>query len=144
MVASNSMANPKRIPKKEDIEEYLGVSRFRRFDLIYKELIELGLVPKMEWHVQDQLWYLAFRRSKKSLFSIYWGIDFFYAHLILSTDDYKLVAQDKAITPDALAVLQNNPPNQTQQNVRIVANLENMRALEGFLELLPVMIPLLT
>lgn len=144
MVARNSMANPKRIPAKEDIEEYLGVSRFRRFDLIYKELIELGLVPKMEWHVQDQLWYLAFQRSKKSLFSIYWGIDFFYAHLILSTDDYKLVARDKAITPDALTVLQKNPPNQTQQNVRIEANLENMRALEGFLELLPVMIRLLT
>ena len=144
MLASNSMGNPKRIPAKEDIEDYLGSRRFRRIDLIHKELIELGLVPKMAWHDQDRLWYLAFQRSKKSLFSIYWGLDFFYAHLILSINDYKLLARDRAITPDALAILQKNPPNQTQQNVVIEANLENMRALEGFFELLPVMIRVLT
>ena len=138
------MVNRKRAPTKEDLEEFLGVPRYRRFDLIYNELIGLGLDPYMTWNEPDKMWYMGFKRGKTLLFSIRWGIDFFYAHGVIDLDNYKGVARDKEITPDALAILQKNPPNQTNQTLTLEANLEKMREQEGFFELLPVMIRVLS
>ena len=144
MTNTSLMANRKRVPTKEDLEEFLGPPRYRRFDLIYNEIIDLGLDPHMSWNELDKIWYLGFRRGKTPLFTLRWGIDFFYAHAVIHLNNYTRVARDKDITPDALAILQMNPPNQTKHTVTFEANLEKMREQEGFFELLPVMIRVLT
>ncbi|MCH8326959.1 MAG: hypothetical protein IID15_00355, partial [Candidatus Marinimicrobia bacterium] len=76
-------------PTKEDIEEYLGPGRYRRFDSIYKEIISLKFAARMRWNKHESNWFHQFYyMGEKPLFSIRWGIDYFYGYLILPSKEY--------------------------------------------------------
>ncbi|UCH61699.1 MAG: DUF3788 family protein [Fidelibacterota bacterium] len=137
------MLNPNRPPTKEDLEDFLGISRYRRFDAIYKELIGLNLDARCVWSELDKIWFIHFYSGKAPIFSIRWGVDYFYAHLSLEAKHYTKVAQQKNITPDALELLQKSPTNPTKKIKRIEANLEMMKDQEAFLQLLPALIRVL-
>ncbi len=135
--------NPDSTPTKKDLEDFLGVSRYRRFEAIYDELREMDLDARMVWNDLDKNWSLRIYKGKTPIFSIRWGIDYFYAYLVLKTEDYQRIARHKNITSDALELLQKHPPIPTQRTTPIEANLEMMREQEGFFELLPVLIKVL-
>ncbi len=135
--------NPDRTPSKEDLEDFLGLGRYRRFDLIYEELFNLKLDAKFVWSELDKIWFIRFYAGKAPIFSIHWGIDYFYASLSLETKSYKKVGQHKDITPDALGLIQKNPPNPIKHTTPVEANLEVMREQEAFFQLLPVLIQVL-
>ena len=144
MVSSNPLANPRSVPTKKDLENYLGPGRYHRFDTIYEELKETSLTVKMVWSKQDKQWHHSFSYKKQPVFSIRWGIDFFYVLLVLKSDDYLKLARNKDITPDAADLLRKYPPNPTSKTSRIEANMEIMRDQEAFFELLPVLLKELT
>ncbi len=134
------MLNPNRAPTKKDLEDFLGVGRYRRFDLIYDELFNLKLDARFVWSELDKIWFIRFYIGKAPIFSIHWGVDYFYAYLSLETKSYKKVVRHKDITPEALGLLQKNPPNPIKHTTRVEANLEMMKEQEAFFQLLPVLI----
>jgi len=134
------MLNPNRPPTKEDLEDFLGVGRYRRFHAIYKELVNLKLADRFVWSDLDKSWFLRFYYGKTPIFSIRWEVDYFYAHLVLEEEDFRKIARHKGITPEALALLQENPPNPTKRTTSVEANLEMMKEQEAFFELLPVLL----
>jgi|GEM_PF-4068492 len=134
------MLNPNRTPTKKDLEDFLGVSRYRRFDAIYEELVGLKLRARFVWSEPDKIWFIRFYSGKAPIFSIRWGIDFFYAYLILEAKYSKKIARHKDITPDALELLQKNPSNPIKHTTGVEANLEMMKEQEAFFHLLPVLI----
>lgn len=140
MVISDPLANPRSVPTKKDLENYLGPGRYHRFDTIYEELIEAGLIAAMVWSKQDQQWHHSFSYKKQPIFTIRWGIDYFYVLLVLKSNDYLKVARSKDITPDAAGLLRRYPPNQMKGTTRIEANMEIMKDQEAFFELLPVLL----
>ena len=135
--------NSNRTPTKEDLEDFLGIGRYRRFDLIYDELFNLKLDAKFVWSELDKIWFIRFYTGKAPIFSIHWGVDYFYASLILDTKHYTKAARHKDITPEALGLLQKNPPNPIKHTTSVEANLERMKEQEAFFELLPVLIRVL-
>ncbi len=135
--------NPNRTPSKEDLEDFLGLGRYRRFDLIYEELFNLKLDARFVWSELDKIWFIRFFSGKAPIFSVYWGIDYFYAYLVLEARQNKKVVKHKDITHDALNLLQTNPPNPLKHTVRVEANLEMMKEQEAFFQLLPVLIQVL-
>ncbi|UCD38754.1 MAG: hypothetical protein JSW54_04545, partial [Fidelibacterota bacterium] len=74
---NDPMLNPNRPPTKEDLEDFLGVGRYRRFDAIYQELISLKLDGRVVWSDLDKNWFLRFYYGKTPIFAIRWGIDYF-------------------------------------------------------------------
>ncbi len=135
--------NSSKPPSKEDLEDFLGISRYRRFDLIYEELISLKLDDKFMWSELDKIWFIRFYTGKVPIFSIRWGIDFFYAYLTLEAKYSKKIARHKDITPDALELLRKNPSNPMKHTTGVEANLEMMKEQEAFFQLLPVLIRVL-
>ena len=141
----NPLINPDTEPTKEDLEDWLGLSRYRRFEVVYDELIDNGLESKMVWSDRDGSWYHQFDQGKRELFSIKWGVDHYYALLILSEDDYMNLVRHEKLPPDSRVLLQRfgpKPPH--HRNARIEANLERMSDQEAFLDLIPVMMKVLT
>ena len=112
--------------------------------MIYEELLELGLTAAMVWGEQDKQWHHRFSYKKQSIFTIRWGIDFFYVLLVLNSDDYLKIARNKDVTPDAAELLRKYPPNPTRKISRVEANMEIMRDQEAFFDLLPVLLKELT
>ncbi len=144
MVISGPLTNPRSVPTKEDLEEFLGPGRYHRFDVIYEELIEMDLTAKMVWSKQDNQWHHSFSYKKQPIFTIRWGIDYFYVLLVLKSGDYLKVARSKDITPDAAELLRRYPPNQMKGSTRIEANMEIIKDQEAFFDLLPVLLRELT
>lgn len=139
----NPMHNPKSAPTKDDLEHFLGLGRYRRFEIVYDELIAMDLSAQMVWSELEKSWFIRFHHGKAPIFSIKWGIDNFYAYLDLKIKDQQQVVRHKEITSGARDLLQRNPPNRTKSTIPIEANLEMMRDQEEFLELLPVLIKVL-
>ena len=137
------MLNPNRPPTKEDLEDFLGVGRYRRFDAIYQELISLKLDGRLVWSDLDKNWFLRLYHGKTPIFNIRWGVDYFYAQLVLEAEQYKKIARHKDITPNALGLLKKSLSNPTKQSTRVEANLERMNQQEAFFELLPLLIRVL-
>ena len=140
MANKDLLTNPRSVPSKEDLEDYLGPGRYRRFDKVYEELIEMDFRAAMVWSKQDEQWHHSFSFKKRPIFTIRWGLDYFYVLLILELADYLKVARSKDITPDAAELLRRYPPNQTRKITRIEANMEIMKDQEAFFELLPVLL----
>ncbi len=92
------------------------------------------------WSELDKIWSIRFYSGKAPIFSIRWGIDFFYAYLTLEAKYSKKIARHKDITPDALELLRKNPSNPMKHTTRVEANLEMMKEQEAFFQLLPVLI----
>jgi len=143
MTKISPLFSPTSTPTKEDVEDYLGKGRYRRFETIYDELVEMGLSGHFVWNTVDKNWSLRFKYGKTYIFDIHWGVDYFSANLILDIDTYTSIIRHKEITPDAIVLLRKYSPNPTKRIVRIEANLETMRDQEGFFELLPVLIKIL-
>ncbi|UCD38491.1 MAG: hypothetical protein JSW54_03160 [Fidelibacterota bacterium] len=143
MVTGNPLQNPKSTPTKKDLEDFLGFGRYRRFDAIYRELVAMGLAGKFVWNDIDKNWSLHFYRGKTHIFSIRWGIDYFYSRLVLDSEVYKKVFGHKDLTDEACELLQRNPHNPTKRSMPVEANLEKIRDQDGFFELLPVLIKVL-
>ncbi|MFB0515740.1 MAG: hypothetical protein ACETWG_03940 [Candidatus Neomarinimicrobiota bacterium] len=139
----NPLLTPDSAPTKGDLEDFLGVGRYRRFDAIYSDLVKMGLDGMFVWSDLDKIWSLRFDYGKVPIFAIRWGIDFFYAYLVLTSDSYTEVIRHKAITPDARQLLKKHPPNQARRTMPVEANLERINEQEAFLELLPVLIKVL-
>lgn len=144
MVITDPLTNPRSEPTKEDLEEFLRPGRYHRFDTIYEELIEIGLTAKMVWSKPDKQWHHSFSYKKQPIFTIRWGIDYFYVLLVLKSDDYLKVARSKDITSDAAELLRRYPPNPMKGTTRVEANMEIMRDQEAFFELLPLLLRKLT
>ena len=140
----NPLINPDTEPTKEDLEDWLGPSRYRRFEVVYDELIDNDLDPKMVWSDREGSWYHQFDKGKRELFSIKWGVDHFYALLILSEDDYMKLVRHEDLQPDSRVLLQRFGPKPPHRNARVEANLERMSDQEAFLDLIPLMIKVLT
>jgi hypothetical protein len=140
MAQQNPLLDPDRQPTKEDLEEFLGRGRYRRFEAIYDELVEMDLKGLFVWSELDKSWRLPFQKGKTTIFSIRWGIDYFYAYFILRTEDYKKIIRQENITPDARHLLQKKPPMHMKQQTPVEANLEMAREQEGFFDLLPTLI----
>lgn len=141
MHARNPLTDPKVIPTKELLEDYLGLGRYRRFEAIYDELIEMGLKARLIWSDQAKSWFHRFYYKKIPIFNIIWGIDYFYAAVILKEDEYSRLFRDKGkLKPDAAELLKRNPPNKLKGTVRVEANMEKMSDHEAFFDLLPVLI----
>ncbi|UCH11358.1 MAG: DUF3788 family protein [Fidelibacterota bacterium] len=143
MPSDNPITNPKSRPTKGDLEDFLGRGRYQRFEKIYDELVELGLEGQFLWNKFDKNWSLRFLDGKKPLFKIRWGIDYFYAYLILQEDTAARIVRHKKITPDALRLVRKHSPNAASRTVRIEANLEKIVEQEGFFDLLPILLKLL-
>ncbi len=137
------MHNPNRPPTKEDLEDFLGLGRYRRFDVLYEELIGMKLDARFVWSELEKIWFIRFYSGKAPIFSIRWGIDYFYAYIALEDKHYKKIARHKDITPDALELLQKNPSNPIKKTISVEANLEMMKEQEAFFQLLPVLIRVL-
>ncbi|UCH09794.1 MAG: DUF3788 family protein [Fidelibacterota bacterium] len=144
MAQQSPLLNPDKQPTKEDLEDYLGVGRYRRFEAIYDELVESNLEGQFRWSDLDKSWLLHFYKGKTPLFSIRWGIDYFYAYFILKIDDYKKIIRQESISSDARYLLQKKPPMHMKQQTPVEANLEMAREQEGFFDLLPTLIKVLT
>ena len=131
-------------PTKEDLEDYLGLGRYRRFDKIYNEILSLHFDAKLQWSKNENSWFHQFYyRGKKPLFSIRWGIDYFYGYLILSSKDYIKITNHPKMTEYSLSVVRKFPENRAKRMVRIEANLEKMNEQEGFFDLIPALIDVL-
>jgi hypothetical protein len=135
--------NPKGNPTKKDLEEFLGRGRYARFEKVYDELVEMKLSAQFLWNDFDKNWSLRFQVGAKPLFTIRWGIDFFYAHLVLKEETVKAIVGHQKITEDALRVVRKHSPNAANRTLRIEANLEKMVEQEGFFDLLPILLELL-
>jgi hypothetical protein len=121
----------------------MGPGRYHRFEKVYDELVELKLAGQFVWNDFDKNWSLRFLAGEKPIFTIRWGIDFFYAHLILKEEIFTQILRQKDITEDATRLVRKHPLNQTNRTVRIEANLEKMVEQEGFFDLLPILLKLL-
>lgn len=135
--------NPDATPTKEDLEDFLGIGRYRRFNAIYDEFIDAGLDAQFYWSDLAKAWLMRFYRGKKPIFNIRWGVDYFYAQLFLDTKQYTKIARHKSTTPDVLKLLQRNSPNQTSHRTLVEANLEMINDQEAFIKLLPGLIRIL-
>jgi hypothetical protein len=140
----NPLIDPHTEPTKEDLEDWLGLSRYRRFEAIYNELVDNDLDPSMVWSDRERSWYHSFEKGKKELFGIKWGIDHFYALLVLSEDDYSKLIRHEKLSPESRVLLQRFGPRPPHRKARVEANLEKMRDQEAFLELVPLMVEILT
>jgi hypothetical protein len=140
MPNDSAVTNPNSSPTKEDLEDFLGRGRYARFEKVYDELIDMGLAGQFVWNDFDKNWSLRFLWEKKPLFTIRWGIDFFYAYLVLKEETAKEIVGHKKITEDAIRVVRKHSPNTANRTQRIEANLEKMSEQEGFFDLLPILI----
>jgi hypothetical protein len=143
MPKDGPITNPKSSPTKEDLEDFLGRGRYQRFERVYNELVDTGLAAQFVWNEFDKSWSLRFLSGKKPLFTIRWGIDFFYAQLVLKETVVTEIVRHKDLTQDALRVVRKHSPNTANRTLRIEANLEKMSEQEGFFELLPILVELL-
>ena len=140
-MANDPILDGTRTPTKEDLEDYLGPGRFRRFDSVYNEMINMGFDAQLTWSKNDKSWFYRFYyKGDSHLFDIYWGHDFFYTLIILSPEDYLELTRHADITPDALTLIRKFPENQVRKTVRVEANMEKMNEQEGFFDLLPLLI----
>ena len=136
----NPLTNPKAIPTKDELQEYLGPSRYRRFEVVYDELVDLKLTPKLLWSDLGQSWFHVFYLKKKAIFTIEWGIDYFSACVSLNTQQYTQLVRDEKIAPDAKALVQKS--SQSRGVTRVEANLEHSKEQEAFFDLLPLLLHL--
>ncbi len=140
MPRKDSMTNPRKNPTKEDLKEFLGVARYRRFKLIYDELANMKYAAKMVWHEPDKHWIMRFYYSKIPLFSIHWGVDNFYAGMVLKNQVYQQLLKQDGLSRDTQSLLEKCTPNRMKGTTRVEANLEMMKENEGFFGLLPMLI----
>lgn len=140
MSHKNPLIDPKAVPTKEELQEYLGPSRYRRFEVVYDELLDLKFTPKLQWSDLGQSWYHAFYYKKKIIFTIEWGIDYFSACLTLNTEQYTQLVRNENIAADARALVQKS--SQSRGVTRIEANLEHSKEQEAFFDLLPLLLQL--
>lgn len=138
-MAKNPLENINVKPTKEDLEDYLGLGRFRRFDKIYDEMIDLDMVAKLVWDKVDNFWLFRFHYKENPLYDLKWGIDYFYTFLLLKSADYLKITNNPDMTSAALDLVRKYPENRARGEVRVEANMEKMIEQEGFFDLLPVL-----
>ncbi len=140
-MAKNPLQDGTRKPTKEDLEDYLGPGRFRRFDSVYNETVNMGFDAQLIWSKNDNNWYYRFYyKGKSHLFDILWGYDYFYTLIVLKSNDYLKLTRHPDITTDALTLIRKYPENKVRKTVRVEANMEKMNEQEGFFDLLPLLI----
>ena len=144
MSAMNPLENARAVPTKEDLEDFLGPGRYRRFDTVYEELIDMDIIAKVEWNKQNKQWFHKFSFKDRSIFTIRWGIDYFYALLVLDSNSYLKISRSENLTPGAAKLIRKFPANQLKGTTRIEANLETINEQEAFFELLPLLLKELT
>jgi len=143
-MAKNPLQYAAMAPTKEDLEDYLGPGRFRRFDAIYDEIVSLHFDAQLKWNKHESSWFHQFYYlGKKPLFSIRWGIDYFYGYLVISSKEYMKITKHSEMTDYSLSLVRKYPENRNKGTVRIEANLEKMNEQEGFFDLIPVLIKVL-
>lgn len=126
---------------KESLEIYLGLGRYRRFDAIYEELVERRkLTAKTIWSDQDSSWFYGFYASDKPIFSIKWGVDYFYSSVLLTEGEYLRIVRNKKITPEALELMHRHKINKVKGTARIETNLEIMSEQHAFFDLVHILI----
>ena len=140
MSPRNPLTNPKAIPTKEELEEHLGPSRYRRFEVVYDELVDLKFTPKLLWSEVGQSWFHVFHFKKKAIFTIEWGIDYFSACVNLNSQQYTHLVRDEKIASDAKELVQKS--TQSRGVARVEANLEHSKEQEAFFDLLPLLLKL--
>lgn len=138
-------ANPLTIKNtplsKETLEDYLGLGRYRRFDAIYEELVERRkLTAKTIWSDQDSSWFYGFYASDKPIFSIKWGVDYFYSSVLLTEREYLRIVRNKKITSEALELMHRHKINKMKGTARIETNLEIMSEQHAFFDLVHILI----
>ena len=140
-MANNPLEYKDKVPTKEDLEDYLGPGRFRRFDSVYEEIIDLDFDAKLLWSKHDKSWFHRFfYKGKTALFDIIFGHDFFYTLLVIDKKKYLKITNDKAVTQYALELVRKFPENRMKETVRVEANMEKMNEQEAFFDLLPLLI----
>ncbi len=140
MSAKNPLHNAKAAPSKEELQEYLGPARYRCFEVVYDELVDLDLTPKLQWSDAGRSWFHAFYFRKKPIFDIEWGIDYFYASIGLNQALFSQLVRNDTIAPDAKELLQRATANQSRGVVHVEANLEHSKEQEAFFDLLPLLL----
>ena len=137
MSSENPLQNAKAAPSKEDLQAYLGPARYRRFEVVYDELVDLDLTPKLQWSDAGRSWFHAFYFRKKPIFNIEWGIDYFYASISLKQAVLAQLVRDDTIGSDTKALLQQGTAQQSKGLIQVEANLEHSKEQEAFFDLLP-------
>lgn len=140
MSPENPLQNAKATPSKEDLQEYLGPARYRRFEAVYDELVDMDLTPKLQWSDAGRSWFHAFYFRKKPVFNIEWGIDYFYASISLKQALLAQLVRDDRIASDARALLRRGSANQSSGMILVEANLEHSKEQEAFFNLLPLLL----
>lgn len=126
---------------KESLEIYIGLGRYRRFDAIYEELVERRkLTAKTIWSDQDSSWFYGFYASDKPIFSIKWGVDYFYSSVLLTEGEYLRIVRNTKITSEALELMHRHKINKVKGTARIETNLEIMSEQHAFFDLVHILI----
>ncbi|MEE9464518.1 MAG: hypothetical protein V3W14_02935 [Candidatus Neomarinimicrobiota bacterium] len=140
MPLKNPLHDSRSIPTKEDLEEYLGPSRYRRFEVVYDELVDLNFTPKLIWSALERSWHHSFFQKHKPIFTIEWGIDYFFACFTLLPAQYSQLIRHEKITRDGKELLQGSA--QTRNGIKVEANLEHSKEQEAFFDVLPLLLEL--
>ncbi len=140
MSQKNPLHDATVVPSKEVLQEYLGPARYRRFEAVYDELVDLDFTPKLQWSDVDQSWCHAFHLKKKPIFCIRWGIDFFYACIDLKPAVYKQLQHNDKVKSDTKELLQHGSTIQSRGIIQVEANLEHSKQQEAFFDLLPLLL----
>ncbi len=144
MSQKNPLHNDKAVPSKEELQEYLGPARYRRFEAVYDELVDLDFTAKLIWSDVDQSWCHAFHFKKKPIFCIRWGIDYFYASIDFKPADFSQLQKHDQVKPDAKQILQKGSAIQSRGIIQVEANLEHSKEQEAFFDLLPLLMKQVT
>ncbi len=140
MSQKNPLQNAKAVPSKEELREYLGRARYRRFEVVYDELVDLDLTPKLQWSDAGSSWFHAFYFRKKPIFNIEWGIDYFYASICLNQAFFSQLVRNDTIVPDTKDLLERGCAKQSSGAIQVEANLEHSKEQEAFFDLLPLLL----
>ena len=140
MASKNPLHDAKSVPSKEELQVFLGPARYRRFEVVYDELVDLDLTPKLQWSDAGRSWFHAFYYRKKPIFNIEWGIDYFYASISLNPALLSQLVRDDTIASDTKALLQHGIAQQSKGLIQVEANLEHSKEQEAFFDLLPILL----
>ncbi|MCK4577884.1 MAG: hypothetical protein KAU50_03785 [Candidatus Marinimicrobia bacterium] len=134
-----ALRDSKRAPSKEDLEEILGPARYRRFEMVYDEIIDMDLLAQIKWSKLDGSWFHAFFYEKEYLFGIKWGPDFFYTQMEVDADLCLWLQKNDQLSNDSREILLKNR-NQAKGGATVEANLEHPKEQEAFFDLLSLVL----
>ena len=136
---NDTFHNVEEQPVLEDLPSILGPRLHHNFDKIYNEIATHGYTPNIEWDKGAEVWFFRYYKDQDKIFDVYVSEQYFYALIILSSEDFVKVARHRDMTEATSKLIHKFPENQSLHNRRVEATLDNMNEQEGFFDLLPIL-----